>query len=343
MPEVSWALRGCVWELTLRCNAACVHCGSDAGAARPDELSAREALSVCDELAGLGAKEVTLSGGEPLLRDDWSAIASRLTGRGVRVDLITNGLLLDRDAARRIRDAGAVSASISVDGPPPIHDRLRGTPGGFEKAMAAAGHVRAAGLPVGAVTQVSRANLSALGELEARLVEAGFQGWQIQLTAPQGRAEETGLALGPEEVPSVAAFILDPARSLRPYAADDIGWMNRREPELRSSHRPTDQVFVGCQAGLSILGLTADGTVRGCLSLPAHFDEANVREVPLARIWEDPERFSYNRRFDERGLTGACASCAFRRVCRGGCKSLAWAHQRALTENRWCLRVTEPG
>jgi len=340
---VSWALRGCVWELTLRCNASCVHCGSDAGAPRPRELTATEALAVCDALAGLGAREVTLSGGEPLLRADWSAIASRLSGRGVHVDLITNGLLLDRDAARRIRDAGVVSVSLSVDGPQPIHDHLRGTPGGFAQAMAAAGHVRAAGLPVGAVTQVSRANLTSLGELEAGLVEAGFQGWQIQLTAPQGRAEESGLALAPEQVPTVAAFILEPARSLRPYAADDIGWMTREEPELRSTHRPTDQVYVGCQAGLTILGLTAEGTVRGCLSLPDRFDEANVREVPLARIWEDPDRFSYNRRFDERELTGACASCAFRRVCRAGCKSLAWAHQRSLTENRWCLRLTEPG
>jgi radical SAM protein with 4Fe4S-binding SPASM domain len=340
---VGWELRGCVWELTLRCNAACVHCGSDAGSPRPRELTADEALGVCDALAGLGVHEVTLSGGEPLLRPDWPAIASRLAARGVRVEVITNGLLLDRDLARRIADAKVASVSISVDGPPAIHDRLRGTPLGFQRAMAAAGHVRAAGLKVGAVTQVSRANRHALAELESWVVEAGFQGWQIQLTAPQGRAEKTDLALAPDEVPAVAAFILDPARALRPYAADDIGWMTRREPELRSSHRPTDRVYTGCQAGLSIVGLTAEGTVRGCLSLPARFDEANVRDVPLARIWADPDRFVYNRRFDEAGLTGACASCAFRRVCRAGCKSLAWAHQQSLTENRWCLRVTEPG
>src|SRR5688572_13137918 len=56
-----------VWELTLRCDLACRHCGSRAGPARPDELGLPEALDLVRQLAALGVKEVTLIGGEVYL------------------------------------------------------------------------------------------------------------------------------------------------------------------------------------------------------------------------------------------------------------------------------------
>src|SRR5262245_28219769 len=66
-----WQPTYAVWELTLRCDLACRHCGSRAGRARPDELSTEEALDVVRQLAELGTREVTLIGGEAYLRDDW--------------------------------------------------------------------------------------------------------------------------------------------------------------------------------------------------------------------------------------------------------------------------------
>ena len=53
-----------VWEITLRCNLGCCHCGSRAARARPDELSTTEALDLVRQFADLGLKEVTLIGGE---------------------------------------------------------------------------------------------------------------------------------------------------------------------------------------------------------------------------------------------------------------------------------------
>jgi len=52
-----------VWEITLRCDLACRHCGSRAGPARPDELGLAEALDLVSQLADLGVREVTLIGG----------------------------------------------------------------------------------------------------------------------------------------------------------------------------------------------------------------------------------------------------------------------------------------
>ena len=63
--------RFCVWELTLACDMRCLHCGSFAGARRPDELTFEEMLQVAEQLIRLGCEKVTLGGGEPTLHPRW--------------------------------------------------------------------------------------------------------------------------------------------------------------------------------------------------------------------------------------------------------------------------------
>src|SRR5581483_2591162 len=72
-----------VWELTLRCDLACDHCGSRAGKARPDELTTDEALDLVRQIAEMGAREVTIIGGEAYLRDDWHVIARAIVDAGM--------------------------------------------------------------------------------------------------------------------------------------------------------------------------------------------------------------------------------------------------------------------
>ena len=71
LKQVGFTPRACVWELTLAYNLRCKHCGSFAGSQRDDELSLEENLKIADQLAALGCRRVTLSGGEPTLNPDW--------------------------------------------------------------------------------------------------------------------------------------------------------------------------------------------------------------------------------------------------------------------------------
>lgn len=336
------APRFCVWEITLACNARCVHCGSRAGAPRHKELSTNEALALCDALADLGVESVTLSGGEPLLRSDWEQIARKLVARSVKVDMISNGLTFGPHTVDRIADAGLASVTFSIDGPAAIHDQLRGLGGAYDRTMRAARELIEAGVKVGASTQISSVNLAFLRDIEDALSAAGFCGWQLQLTDRLGRCEDhPDLPLQPSDMTGVVRFVLDAQERghIPCYAADNIGWMLPTEPRMRSINRPTDRFFCGCQAGLSVIGITSDGVVRGCLSMPPAFDEVSVRNVPLHAIWEDPGRFAYNRCFDPRQLESGCSTCAFRRVCRGGCKSLSWAATGGVSHNPYCARL----
>jgi MoaA/NifB/PqqE/SkfB family radical SAM enzyme len=86
-----------VWEITLACNLKCMHCGSRAGHVRNDELTTAECLSLVDQMAALGTREVTLIGGEAYLRRDWIEILRRITGHGM--------LCLIQTGARHLTDA----------------------------------------------------------------------------------------------------------------------------------------------------------------------------------------------------------------------------------------------
>ncbi|MFN7146253.1 MAG: radical SAM protein, partial [Myxococcota bacterium] len=95
-----------VWELTLRCDHTCAHCGSRAGPSRADELDTAELLEVAAALVRLGSREVTIIGGEAYLRPDACEIVAYLHGAGVRVTMQTGGMAFTPERARRFREAG---------------------------------------------------------------------------------------------------------------------------------------------------------------------------------------------------------------------------------------------
>ena len=340
VPSVRWIPRVCVWELTLACNSRCAHCGSRAGDPRARELDTAEALRVVEQLAGLGCESVTFSGGEPLMRRDWPTLGRAVRAAGMGLELITNGLLV-KTQADAIAEAGFSAVTFSVDGPAEAHDVLRGVPGGLDRLLEGVEALRHRGVRVGAATQVNRRNLARLADIRTLLVESGIQGWQIQVTMPHGRAGEPGaeLCLSPADLPRLEAQLvaLITEGGLFTQASDNIGYMSRHEPLLRAGTGQPPRVFTGCGAGLQVVGITSDGTVRGCLSLPPAADEGNLRERSLVDIWHAPEAFAYNRCFQVTELQGPCASCHFARVCRGGCRSLAWATSGHPFANAHCL------
>src|SRR5262245_13561197 len=128
MPPVYQRSTHAVWEITLKCNLACSHCGSRAGPTRDTELSTAEALDLVHQMAEVGIKEVTLIGGEAFLRADWLDIAREVTRSGMRCTMTTGGYGVNATMAARMKEAGILAVSVSVDGMEETHDRLRGKP-----------------------------------------------------------------------------------------------------------------------------------------------------------------------------------------------------------------------
>ncbi|MEM9461261.1 MAG: radical SAM protein [Myxococcota bacterium] len=326
-----------VWEITLRCDHACAHCGSRAGpATRDDELDTAELLEVADALIRLGTREVTLIGGEAYLRSDVYRLIEHLAQGGIRVTMQTGGRGLTETRTRRLRDAGLAAVGVSIDGTAQIHDTLRASPGSHDAAIRAIRNARAAGMVVTSNSQINRLNMHELPAIAAELEEAGVLVWRGQLTAPMGRAADR-----PEwiiqpymilEIIDTLAEIQAKARaraqargvsemeSFRVTLGNNLGYYGPHEHQLRSRPDRSDRFFGGCQAGRYVMGIESDGVVKGCPSLPtAPYVGGNVRDLSLEEIWRSGEAIKFTRERTTDELWGHCATCYYAEICRAGC------------------------
>jgi MoaA/NifB/PqqE/SkfB family radical SAM enzyme len=113
-----------------RCNCRCVMCDIWK---RTDALEIGEAELArhLDDIVAMGVEHVVFTGGEPLMHSDLFRLAALLRARGMRITLLTTGLLLARDAARIVHSMDEVI--VSLDGPREIHDAIRRVPGAFDR------------------------------------------------------------------------------------------------------------------------------------------------------------------------------------------------------------------
>ena len=331
-----------VWEITNACNANCIHCGSRSGLPREGELNEAEALALCDELASLGCRRITLIGGEMFLHPHWEKIAKRLREHNIHVAPLTNGILINESNLEKLQAAGVNNFSVSVDGMAQTHDRIRNIPGLFADITENIKLAQAKGFVVGVNTSVSALNIDELPELFEWIKAMKIPLWQIQLVEDMGNANDNPeLKMTAEGVYRIARYIAEfrKEKEVQIYTCHNIGWFSSFEPLIRN------QPFTGCLAGRYILGIESTGNIRGCLSImsgePGDNVEGNVRERSLTEIWNDPNSFKAFRQRTVEELTGFCAECEYKNLCRGGCSSLSYSLIRSFTENPWCVHKYE--
>jgi AdoMet-dependent heme synthase len=144
--------------LTYRCQCQCEHCYSNAPDRKDhEEMTTADLKAVIDQVRSLGALQVIFSAGEPLLRNDLEEVIRHAHRAGLLTRLNTNGLLLDRARASRLKEAGLTQCAVSIDhADAGVHDSLRGVPGAFDRAVQAIRHLGEAGIPCQICTYASR-------------------------------------------------------------------------------------------------------------------------------------------------------------------------------------------
>ena len=344
-----------VWEVTLRCDLSCRHCGSRAGRVRPNELTTAECLDLVHQLADLGTREVALIGGEAYLREDWLEIIAAIKASGMMPTMTTGGRGLTLERTQGAKRAGLRAVSVSIDGEEETHDRLRGVQGSHRSALEAFENLRAAGIPFSANTQINRLSVGELPLILERIAAAGAQAGSSSSPWPWGaRADEPDVLLQPYDL--VALFpVLDRlverarARSRSTVVAgNNIGYFGPHEDALRG--RTQKGHSAGCGAGRATIGIEADGAIKGCPSLATKaWAGGTVRDTPLRQIWQRSEPLRYTRDRTVADLWGYCATCYYADECRAGCTWTAevlfgkpgnnpYCHHRALEMKRSGLR-----
>lgn len=315
-----------VWEITLACNLKCQHCGSRAGHVRTRELTTAECLDLVDQMARLGTREVTLIGGEAYLRRDWLDILRRVREHGILCLIQTGGRNLTDKRLEEAVAAGLCGIGVSIDGLAPLHDRVRGVPGSYDQAMSALRRAKALGLSISVNTQIGAETMPDLPELMDRIIEVGATHWQIQLTVAMGNAvDNPEVLLQPyrliELMPLLAKLYREGAkRGLTMVVGNNVGYFGPYESLWRGFGNEAVH-WSGCAAGQNVIGIEADGTIKGCPSLATvGYAAGNIRDLTLADIWRNNEAMAFGRtRSVEQDLWGYCRTCYYADVCRAGC------------------------
>jgi radical SAM protein with 4Fe4S-binding SPASM domain len=334
-----YKLEQVVWEITWKCNAKCMHCGSDCiSVEKQNELTTAECLDVVADLKQLGTEIIFLAGGDPLCRKDFGAIAAAIKSQGMNVAFISNGLGLNDDNLAVIKAIDPIAFGLSLDAAEAyMHDYIRGHKGCFDNVISSIKKLQEMGVEVSIVSTIHKLNFSQIPKIRELLLNLGVRYWQLQYADFIGRMPSEAM-ITEAQFWEMAKFILDTKQNYSDkidlIGADVSGYMSDFAMAIQGH-------WYGCQAGMKVLGIGSDGTVRGCLS--QQFDryiEGNVRERSIIDIWNDPNAFQYNRHFDCSMLTGYCKDCRYRSVCKGGCTVAATAREGQRC-NPYCLYKIE--
>ncbi len=283
-----------------------------------------------------GRVKIYLWGGEPLLYPHLEELLSGLHRQGHYVVINTNGVLLEKFAPALVSHrVGGVD--VSVDGPPEIHDRIRGMEGTFAALSAGLERLRELGrtdpsgrLLVKSVTVVSEENQDCLEETAAVLAGSGLYdalifnlGWFTD--AARGEATEkifrARLDCGSTTWQSYVGALgkIDPARVAAFVEKAAAGGLVRPPifivPALRASqiegyYRDPRQVFGRgkCVSPWLQAEIRPDGGLAFCPDFPDYI-AGNIRSEPLPRIWNGPRARRFRRVLRERGLFPICRRC----------------------------------
>lgn len=323
------------WESTLRCNLRCRHCGSSCEGTSPfQELSTDEILGAVDQIADDFDPRrifVSITGGEPLLREDVYQVVEKMTRVGMRSCIVTNGTLLGACQAARLFDCGMRTITVSVDGTREQHEAVRGK-GTYRKTVAALTRAREAGFDfVEAITCVRPGNLHSLEEIERTVRGAGANLWRLITIDRMGRQAgsiDREMWLEPPQVNHLLDFIQKRRRELKKTREDfDVqfscgGFLGpRRELEVRPGNGQ-------CFAGLCVGSILCDGSVGACPSLPRSWSQGSIRDQRFSTIWRTQFR-SYRETAWRR--SGICEDCSWFDICLGG-----GLHERLAQPDAFC-------
>lgn len=312
------------YEITQACNLHCVHCSSRAETKAEDELSTKEAKSIIDQLDTMRAPMMGFSGGEPLLREDLFDLMRYALSKGILVTLATNGLLVDEEKAHTLKKMGVYRIQVSLDGPEPIHERIRRREGSFLRTCQAIQHMVEAGLKVvvtPTITTVNYTEVPALLELACKL---GVDSFSINDLIPVGRGKEIEvLAVSQKHYNALDTFFAQERK--RRKGTIDLKWAAVSPRTVKVTKSPIR--MTKCRGAFTMFNISWSGHMEPCNLL--HLKAGDLRESTIKDVLLHSPLMRELR--DRNNLKGVCGLCFYKWYC-GGCRARAFGYTGSYME-----------
>jgi len=287
-----------VWNMTNRCNLRCRHCYISAEDRQyHDELTTDEAKAFITDLANMRVPVLLFSGGEPLIRKDIFELGRMAADLGLRPVISSNGTLIDKDIARKIKEAGFQYVGISIDGKPSTNDEFRNMPGAFAAALKGIHACLDEGVKTGIRFTVNRYNQADLPEILDIVEKEGIPRFCMYHLVYAGRgAEMADMDTSVEETRQILDFLSERTVDLYQRGvqveilttdnhADGIYLLNRirrQQPERVDEIVTLLEMHGGCSAGTKFANVDPRGNVHPC-QFWQDYTVGNVRKNPFRK------------------------------------------------------------
>lgn len=286
--------------LTNACNLKCSHCYLDAGKAIEDELSAEEFGAIIDEFARLYPTKVVLTGGEPLLySDDFFKLAARAKNNNLRVQLFTNGTLINREIIGKL-DEYVDEIQFSLDGATAeVNDEIRGK-GVFNRVLENLRLLMDTKIKLKLSMVIMPRNVEDLKKnIETLAQSLENVEMKFGFAIIEGRADESLKFSSPAEGDRELQEILKILYKKKLKA------MTKFEPNL---------VVRNCGYG-EVITVSSNGDVFPCAVLK--YKTGNIRTDSFSGLVEDIKKHTAASNVEN--LEG-CSQCDLQYICFGGCR-----------------------
>ncbi len=298
------------WHITHRCNLRCAHCYQDDYTAFEERDSLARVLDQYEALLAAYHYKgyLNITGGEPLTHPDLFWLLREARQRGITTAVLTNGTLIGRREAARLKDCGVDYVQVSLDGTEQAHDAIRGK-GSFAKAVNGIRALRSQDIFVTVSFTAQRQNLKELPKLArfCRVLDVNKL-WYDRVVIPAG-----------EDIKKLSLTADEFAKLSRKAARLNQRGMVSCARALQFLPCKNKQIY-RCTAGERLMTVLADGTVMACRRLP--LTAGNIKDSDLLTIYRThPEIL----RLRNTPLPDACKGCADAKQCAGGAKCIAYA------------------
>jgi SynChlorMet cassette radical SAM/SPASM protein ScmE len=325
-------------EITSRCNARCRYCYylNNEGVTYED-LPAEKWLDFFRELGRAKVMYVCVAGGEPFVRRDIFDLFEGIKENRMRFQVLTNGRLVTRDVARRLRETGRIySIQVSLDGSTAeIHESLRGR-GSFEPALRAIRFLTEEGLPLTVRVTVHAGNIDDLPAVARLLLEEyrlpSFSTNTVSALGTKSKYDD-GIFLSPVQRLKAMKTLAELDERYPGRILADAGplaeWKMFQEMErARAKGRaiPGRGFLVGCGCVFQRLSVRSDGAYVPCVMLP-QVVLGWIGRDRIEDIWlHSPVLRSMRERRDRRLSSFAeCQGCEYAGSCTGNCPGTAYS------------------
>ena len=347
-------------DITHGCNLQCIHCSADAGIKLKDEMTYEEIKDFIDEIYEWGVMNITIAGGEPLLRTDCLDILKyAISKRGMMVTLVTNGLLLTQEMIRDIAEnCKGLQLVISLDAPnQQMYDVIRkGNHGTFEEVIEKIKMIALNEISYSVSYVVTKLNIGSFFDTYMSLNKLGIDKLTVIKFIPVGRGEQNRsiLELDKEVWEKFVLYLTEEKKSGNyknlalsvacpndlyiplmkvGYSEQDVEkiW-NYVSPLKIDSYKEFREL--GCHAGITNLSVSANGNVYPC-AVGVSYEEmicGNIREGKIKDIWKFSKLLNYLRELKLKDLDSECIICNYKSICGGGCRIRAFVNKKKMND-----------